>query len=235
MPTSSDPPRRATKFRRTFVTGLIFILPVLVTIWLIRLVLDQIGATVKPIVVQMIRVVTLNTGNERILVDYLAPVLSVSLALGAIWLIGLIGGNVFGRKMLRRLEGFMLQIPVVRGIYSATRQFLDTFSAAGSKAFQEVTLVEYPRKGLWSMAFVTKDGTASEIQQRTHDTVVSVFIPTTPNPTSGWLLFVAREDMIPLTMTVDEAFKMIISGGVLTPETAPRADNVDEGTAILNM
>ncbi|MEM6558615.1 MAG: DUF502 domain-containing protein [Myxococcota bacterium] len=214
-------------FRRTFITGLVFILPIIVTVWLIRFVFDQASSTVKPVVVQVLRLLTGSALSERIAVDYLAPLLSVILALAMIWIIGLIGGNVIGRRLLRRLENLMLQIPVVRSVYAATRQFLDTFSAAGSKAFQEVVLVEYPRRGLWSMAFVTNEATTGEVQRRTQDDVISVFIPTTPNPTSGWLLFVAKNDVIVLSMTVDEAFKMIISGGVLTPETAPRANTPD--------
>ncbi len=216
---------KTSHFRRTFLTGLVFILPIIVSIWIVRFVFDQVSATVTPLVVQLIRLVGI---AENFLVNYMAPLFSVALAVFLIWLIGLIGGNVIGRRLLKRLESLILQVPVVKGIYSATRQFLDTFSSAGSKAFKEVVLVEYPRMGLWSMAFLTSDSNQGEVQQKTKDEVISVFIPTTPNPTSGWLLFVPKSEVVRLNMTVDEAFKMIISGGVLTPETAPRAENAEK-------
>ncbi|MEO1175323.1 MAG: DUF502 domain-containing protein [Myxococcota bacterium] len=217
-------------FRRTFITGLLFILPIVVSVWLVRFVFEQISASVSPVVIQLIKLVGFGKPGVRFWIDYAAPLLSVLLAVLLIWLIGLIGGNVIGRRLLRRLENLILQVPVIKWIYSATRQFIDTFSSAGSKAFKEVVLVEYPRKGLWSLAFLTNDSNTGEVQQNTKDDVISVFIPTTPNPTSGWLLFVANSEVIRLRMTVDEAFKMIISGGVLTPETAPTADEPREAT-----
>ncbi|MEM6532646.1 MAG: DUF502 domain-containing protein [Myxococcota bacterium] len=211
-------------FRRTFITGLLFILPIVVSVWLVRFVFEQISAAVSPVVIQLIRLVGFGNPVVQLWLDYIAPLLSVALAVLIIWLIGLIGGNVIGRRLLRRLESLMLQVPIIKSIYAATRQFIDTFSSAGSKAFKEVVLVEYPRKGLWSLAFLTNDSNTGEVQQRTQDEVISVFIPTTPNPTSGWLLFVSSSEVIRLRMTVDEAFKMIISGGVLTPETAPTVE-----------
>lgn len=212
-------------FRRTFITGLLFILPILVSMWLVRFVFEQVSASVTPVVRQVIRLVDFGRWNENAWVDYIAPVVSVALAVLLIWLIGLIGGNVIGRRLLRRLENLILQVPLVKSIYAATRQFIDTFSNAGNKAFKEVVLVEYPRQGLWSLAFLTNDSNSGEVQMRTQSQVISVFIPTTPNPTSGWLLFVPDEDVIRLRMSVDEAFKMIISGGVLTPEKMPASES----------
>lgn len=205
--------------RRTFVTGLLIVLPVLVTIFIIRFVLGQIDKAVTPMVLKLIPLVGLGRWAETAWVDYLAPLVSVALSLLLIYLLGLIGENVIGRQILKWIDKMLRQVPVVRGIYSATRQFLDTFSSGG-KAFNRVVLIEYPRKDLWTMALMTAD-TTGEVQHRTGQKVVSVFIPTTPNPTSGWLLFVPEEDVIELEMSVDDAFKMIISGGVLTPEFHP--------------
>ncbi|MEM6731436.1 MAG: DUF502 domain-containing protein, partial [Myxococcota bacterium] len=220
---------KPSHFRRTFITGLLFILPIVVSIWLVRFAFEQISASITPLVLQLIRLFGIGQWGANMWLDYLVPLLSVAFAVFIIWLIGLIGVNVIGRRLLKRLEDLMLQVPVIKGIYSATRQFIDTFSKAGSKAFKEVVLVEYPRKGLWSLAFVTNDANEGEVQQRTQDEVISVFIPTTPNPTSGWLLFVPKGEIIYLKMTVDEAFKMIISGGVLTPENAPQAESHQSG------
>lgn len=209
-------------FRNTFVTGLIIVLPVLVTVWVVRFIFSQIDRAVTPVVVQLIRLVGLGQWGELAWVNYLAPLVSVGLALVFISLLGLVGGNVLGRQVLRGVERLVMQIPFVRGIYSATRQFLDTFSGAGGQAFRRVVLVEYPRKGLWTLGLVTSE-TRGEVQERTAKHVISVFLPTTPNPTSGWLVFVAEDEVIELKMTVDDAFKMVISGGVLSPPWVPEA------------
>ena len=138
-----------------------------------------------------------------------------------VYLLGTLAGNVLGRQLIAALESLLMQIPVVRGIYSATRQFLQTFSGDKNEAFSKVVLFEYPRKGLWTMGLLTGE-TRGEVQEKTDDVVVSVFVPTTPNPTSGWLIFVPRKNLTELSMSVDDAFKMIISGGILTPETNPQ-------------
>lgn len=107
-------------------------------------------------------------------------------------------------------------MPVVRSIYSALKQIIETILAQQSAAFREAVLVEYPRPGLWAIAFIT-GRTEGEVQNLTTDETINVFLPTTPNPTRGFLLFVPRKDLIPLSMTVEEALKMIISGGIVTP------------------
>ena len=209
--------------RRTFVTGLLIALPLLVTFWVVRFLFGQLDRAVTPLVVRLIRLLGLGQWLEIAWADYFAPLVSVALALFLIYLLGLVGGNVIGRQALHAIDRLLMQVPFVRGIYSATRQFLDTFSQHGGPAFSRVVLVEYPRLGLWTMAFVTND-TNGEVQVRTERKVLSVFIPTTPNPTSGWLLFVPENDIVPLNMSVDDAFKMIISGGILTPPfPAPHA------------
>lgn len=201
--------------KRTFVTGLVIALPVLITLWVVRFFFNQIDAAMTPWVLRAIRLSGWGTFAEEAWIGFVAPVASVVLSLVLIWLLGLVGGNVIGRQILHSFERLVLQVPLVRGIYSATRQFLDTFSR-DSRAFRKVVLIEYPRKGLWTMALLTND-TRGEVQARTASHLVSVFVPTTPNPTSGWLLFVAREEVVELDMSVDDAFKMIVSGGVLTP------------------
>ena len=113
-----------------------------------------------------------------------------------IYVLGALAGNVLGRQLIQNLEKLLMQIPVVRGIYSATRQFLETFSGDKTKAFSKVVLFQYPREGLWTVGLLTSD-TKGEVRQKSGRDMVSVFVPTTPNPTSGWLIFVPVED-IPL-------------------------------------
>lgn len=206
--------------RSTFVTGMLIILPVLITIWVIGLMFGLLNDTVTPLILQFLKLVTLGKLSEATWVRYVAPVVSVTLSVLFIYVLGLIGANVFGRQMLKAFDKWLRRIPLVRVIYSATRQFFDTFQS-GSGAYSRVVLLEYPRPGIWTIAFVTNEAQQSEVQQRAGRRLVSVFVPTTPNPTSGFLLFVPDTDLLPLSMSVDDAFKLVISTGVLAPEGSP--------------
>lgn len=209
--------KKSPTLRRTFLTGLIVLTPVLVTIWVVRLVLQTVTGAVTPTIQALIRALHI----EQTWVQFIAPLIGLILSALVIYFLGTLAGNVLGRQLISGLERLLMQIPVVRGIYSATRQFLQTFSGDKTKAFSKVVLFEYPRKGLWTMGLLTGE-TRGEVQNETPPDVVSVFVPTTPNPTSGWLIFVPIEDVKELTMSVDDAFKMIISGGILTPEVGAK-------------
>ncbi len=218
----TDAPKKQTQYKRTFLTGLVVLTPVLVTVWVVKFVLAQISGTVNPLVLRAIRLVGSGAWLETAWVNFLSPIISVVLAILMIYVLGALAGNVLGRQLIQNLEKLLMQIPVVRGIYSATRQFLETFSGNKSKAFSKVVLFQYPRKGLWTMGLLTGE-TKGEVRERSGLDMVSVFVPTTPNPTSGWLIFVPIEDVQELDMSVDDAFKMIISGGVLTPPSPREA------------
>ena len=209
-------------FKRTLLTGLIILTPLLVTLWVVRFIFLQIHHSMTPIVLRFVRTLGSGEAVENTFVNFGAPIFSVMLAIAIIYLLGLLGGNVIGRQLLEGIDLLLMRIPVVRGIYSATRQFLETFSRGKNKAFRKVVIFEYPRKGLWTMALLAND-TSGEVAEKTPGPMASVFVPTTPNPTSGWLLFVPKEDLIFLEMSVDDAFKMIISGGVLTPPSPSAA------------
>ena len=212
----ADAPKKQRQFKRTFLTGLVVLTPVLVTVWVVKFVLAQISGTVNPLVLRGIRLIGSGEWLETAWLNFLSPIISVLLAVIMIYVLGALAGNVLGRQLIQNLEKLLMQIPVVRGIYSATRQFLETFSGDKTKAFSKVVLFQYPREGLWTVGLLTSD-TKGEVRQKSGRDMVSVFVPTTPNPTSGWLIFVPVEDIQELEMSVDDAFKMIISGGVLTP------------------
>jgi uncharacterized membrane protein len=201
-------------FRRTFVAGLFICLPLLVTLWTIQFILVRIENTVTPLVIQSMRLMGLGAWLQVAWVDYLAPLLSILLGLFSIFLVGLFGGNVLGRQVLRGFEALVLQVPVVRSIYGATRQFVTTFSQAQGRSFSRVVLVEYPRVGVWTLGLVTNAAPARVVDS-VGGPMASVFLPTTPNPTSGWLTFVPEAQLVDVAMSVDDAFKLIISGGVL--------------------
>lgn len=185
-----------------FITGIIVLLPSIVTFYtLYKLFIFIDGFLGKPI---------------RTYTGYNIPGVGLFLTVLLIWFIGVLATNIIGRKILHMLEFLFTNIPLVRGIYKTVKQIVDAFSHQNSNAFQRVVMIEYPRKGLYALAFQT--GVAKgELQAKTRQEVINVFLPTTPNPTSGFLLLVPREDVVFLDMSVEEGLKLIISGGVVTP------------------
>ena len=131
-------------------------------------------------------------------------------------LIGALTAGLLGRWLLQTGERILNRMPVIRSVYSATKQIFETVLAQQSNAFREAVLVEYPRRGIWAIAFIT-GRTEGEVQNLTEEETVNIFLPTTPNPTSGFLLFLPREEVVHLDMSVEEAIKMVISGGIVTP------------------
>lgn len=137
--------------------------------------------------------------------------------------VGMLARNFIGRWLVRMGERIICAIPVVNSIYGAIKQITDTLSMSQSDAFREVVLIEYPRKGIYGIAFVTgkaKGHVKKEMETPTGDEFLNIFVPTTPNPTSGFFLFVPRSDVIPLSMSVEQGLKMVISAGIVTPTLA---------------
>ena len=131
-------------------------------------------------------------------------------------IIGFITTGLFGRIFSSSIEKVLSRMPVLRNIYSGLKQLFEAILAKKSNSFREVVLLEYPRKGIWAMGFLTGE-TKGEVNRKTKNQMANIFLPTTPNPTSGFLLFVPKKDILRLTMTVEEGIKMIISAGMLTP------------------
>ncbi len=145
------------------------------------------------------------------------PGIGVILSVFLVLATGMIVANFLGKRMIHAWESLLARIPVVRNLYAGVKQILEAMLATDGKSFRKVLLVEYPRKGVWSLAFLTSRN-LGEVQDKTGEQVVSIFIPTTPNPTSGFVLMVPEQDVIELEMTVEEGLKMIISMGVVVPE-----------------
>ena len=193
------------RLRAWFFTGLLVTAPVLLTVYITWAAINLLDSQVSKLL----------PGFET---SILGNVPGVGLLIGAvlITLIGAIAAGFLGRYIIRLGEAILNRMPVVRSIYGATKQILETVISTQSDAFREVVLVEYPRKELWVIGFVTGN-TKGEVAGRIASHMVNVFVPTTPNPTSGFLLFCPREDVIFLKMTVEEAVKMVVSGGIVTP------------------
>lgn len=154
--------------------------------------------------------------NPETYLPFSIPGIGVVLLVVGLILIGMLTAGFIGRLFLRISESILARIPAVRTVYGAVKQILETVLAQQSQAFREVVLVEYPRRGMWVLAFITGQ-TEGEVQNLTEDTLVNIFLPTTPNPTSGFLLFVPKRDLVRMNMTVEEGIKMVVSAGIVTP------------------
>lgn len=189
--------------RKIFITGLLVSLPALVSIYILNLTFRAIDALLGDLL--------------RLYIGRTIPGLGFLATMALIFLVGLLATNVFGHRLVRMAEGWFAKIPFVRPIYVAMRQIIDAFSLQSRKVFEAVVLVEYPRKGIYGIGFITGK-TSGEVQEKTAQEMLPVFLPTTPNPTTGFLLFIPRDEVVLLNMTVEEGLKLIISAGVVTPE-----------------
>ncbi len=204
--------RYFTRLRNYFFTGLVICAPLAITAYLTWTLIGWIDGWVKPYLPDLY--------NPDSYLPFTIPGFGVLVALFVITIVGFLTANLIGKSIISYGEYLLSRMPVVRNIYSALKQIFETVFREDSDSFQSVVLVEYPRKGIWALAFVATD-TLGEVQSRLDDPAgqtVSVFLPTTPNPTSGFLLFVPSADVVPLDMSVEEAAKLVISAGLVAPE-----------------
>jgi uncharacterized membrane protein len=197
-----------THIRGYFLTGVLVTAPLAITIWVTLWFLDFVDKNVTGLIPPRY--------NPDYYLPFDIPGLGLLIAIVFFITVGWFARNYFGRVMIRVSEYILDKMPIVRTIYGALKQIFETVMASQSQAFRDVVMFEYPRKGIWVMGFVTGT-TKGEVQSLTDTEVVNVFLPTTPNPTSGFLLFVPRKDLIFMQMGVEEAIKMIVSGGIITP------------------
>ena len=204
------------RLRRYFVAGLLVWIPLGITIFLIRVAIELMDRTLGLIPAQYRPSMFLQEmlGTEA---PVEIPGLGVILTFLIIFLTGVLAANFVGRAFVGGWERILNRIPIVRSIYSSAKNFAEIVFSDSGQAFKKVLLVEYPRKGIYSLAFQTSTE-LGEVQGRTGEPVVGCFVPTTPNPTSGFIILVPQKDVVVLDMDVDEALKMIISLGVVVPE-----------------
>ncbi len=188
--------------KRYFVTGLLVTLPIAGTYFVLSALLRALEGVLGEL---------LRTHLEA----HYYPGLGISVLLLGIFLVGLLTANVLGRWFVKLYERILKKLPVVRSVYSAIKSVVRTVSMQGQDNFKGVVLVEFPRRGTWLLAFVVND-TAGEISDNLGEGFLNLFVPTSPNPTSGYLLFVSQDDVRYLDVSVEEAMKMIMSGGIYT-------------------
>lgn len=217
--------KAALRPRTAFLTGLLIILPLVITLWLLSFLFGPIQRFATPQAVALLRWIGLGGLLEAPGAGVVTTAVGLVLTAILVYLVGVFGSNLIGKRIFRALDRLVLRIPLVKGIYGSARQLLDTFSDSSRLAFRQVVLIEYPRRGCYTVGFVTSV-TAGEPQARTAQRLVNVFVPTTPNPTSGMLVMVTQEDLIPMAMTVEEAIRLVVSGGIVAPpartEAAPK-------------
>ncbi|MEE9454917.1 MAG: DUF502 domain-containing protein [Paracoccaceae bacterium] len=200
------------RMRVDFFTGLIIVAPVVITIYLIWTAITFIDAKVVPWVPAFY--------NPSTYIGQDIPGFGVIIFLLFTAIIGALTKGLFGRQLVRFWENLIGRTPIVRSVYGGLKQIVETILSQSNASFQKACLVEYPRKGIWAIAFISTD-TRGEVQNliADHD-LYSIFLPTTPNPTSGFLLFVPKKEVVVLDMSVEDAAKLVISAGLVVPPTA---------------
>lgn len=195
-----------------FLTGILVSAPLAITIYLAVELINFIDTKVTGLFPEKY--------NPENYLPYGVPGLGLLILLIALVIIGWISSGFVGNFFLKALNKMISKMPVVAGIYGALRKVMETVMGGGqNQAFREAVLVQYPREGLWTIAFITGDVFSGIKRKIKEKGLVSIYVPTTPNPTSGFLIFVPRKDIIPLKMRVDDAWKIIISTGIITPDS----------------
>lgn len=214
-------------FKRYLIAGLLIWLPLGVTIAVIKFLVDLFDRSLLLLPYKY---------RPETLLGVDIPGFGVLLSVGLILITGVVVANFLGSRLVALWESLLSRIPLVRSIYTAVKQIAEAVLGSGEQTFQKAYLIQYPRVGLWTLAFQT--GTAQgEAQKKTEmRDVVNLFVPTTPNPTSGFFIMVSKHEVIELEMNVDDALKMVISGGVIVPDaktySLPKAEEISSDPAV---
>jgi uncharacterized membrane protein len=198
----------ARQLRNYLIAGLLIWIPVMVTVWVIRFlsgILDQ-SLVLLP-----------SSWRPEALVGQYVPGVGILLSFLLLVVTGVIVRNLFGGQIVEGFENLIRRIPVIGAVYGGAKTFSETVLTDKGKSFKQVVMVEFPRKGVFSVGFITSEE-LEEVQAKTEQDVVCVFVPTTPNPTTGFIVLVPRDEVVRLDMTVDEAFRMLLTLGVVVPK-----------------
>jgi uncharacterized membrane protein len=208
----SLPPSPMARLRAYFLAGILITAPVGLTLYIAWNLIAWVDNMVLSLVPAQY--------NPETYLPFFIPGLGLIVVLVALTLIGALTAGLVGKWVRQSFDLILTRLPVVRSIYGAIKQIVETMLTNQSRAFRECVLVEFPRPGVWSLGFVS-GATPPEIAQRLDDDVINIFVPTTPNPTGGYLLFVPRAKVIFLKMAVEDGVKLVVSTGIVQPESAP--------------
>jgi uncharacterized membrane protein len=213
-----EPPSLIGRLRTYVLTGVVVTAPISITIFLLWEFLTFLDTQVGGLIPARY--------NPETYLPFSLPGLGLLVILAFLTMVGMLAAGLAGRTLVRMGERLLSRMPVVRSVYGALKQIFETVLAQKSKSFREVVLIEYPRRGIGAIGFVTGP-TRGEVQARAGEELVNVFLPTTPNPTSGFLLFVPKSDLVHLDMTIEEGIKMVISGGIVSPSDEAEPEEFD--------
>jgi len=201
-----------------FLTGLVIILPLLITIWLLKILFNLVHGVSTPFILRILDLLHLPFVDDPAFATYLAPLIGLAATLLLILMVGLLATNLLGRRFVAAFDRMMLRIPLIKSIYGSSRQLLDALNRK-TDTFQRVVMVEYPRPGVYTIGFLAKENATLRLagDGGKMPGYALVFLPTAPNPTSGWLAAVPDGDVIPLDMSIEDGFKTIVSGGLVVP------------------
>ncbi|GMR05106.1 MAG: DUF502 domain-containing protein [Thermodesulfobacteriota bacterium] len=194
--------------KRYFITGLLVVVPLYVTLYVLALIVRAMDNALNFLPALL---------RPQSYMPFYIPGIGIIFTLLGILVVGLLTQNFLGKKLVKYGEMILAKIPFLRIVYNASKQFLETFFTKEHEGFSQVVIFEYPRKGIFTMGFVTGK-TRGELKVKTDRNTTSIFLPTTPNPTSGFFIMVPDEDVIPMDMSVEDAFKVIMTGGIIEPE-----------------
>lgn len=200
------------RLRNYLLAGIVVSAPITITLFIVWQVLGYVDRTVTPFIPTRY--------NPETYLPFGVPGIGLVIMLGLLILIGWAAAGMVGVTIMRTGEQLLDRTPIVRGIYSTLKQLFETALSQSSRSFREVVLIEYPRAGIWSVGFVTGEPSA-DIARAHQDELVSVFVPTTPIPAYGFLMYLPRQDARVLDMTVEEGMKLVISGGIVVPPARP--------------
>ena len=196
------------RIRNIFITGLLITLPIAITFFILKFLFKNLDA-LSPVFTEL-----LIQAGAPIPEGFRIPFLGFFMTFLIILLVGILTTNIFGKQVVHLGETLVEKIPFVRRIYSATKQVVVAFASADADSFKKVVLIEFPRKGIHAIGFVTGEA-KGEVQQHTTDQCINVFVPTTPNPTSGFLVFTPPEEVQEIAMSIEDGVKYVISGGIV--------------------
>jgi len=197
--------------RRKLVAGLLVVFPIFITFIIIKFLFGLIGGILSPVVEKAF--ILLGSSPKGTVDDFVVTSIAFILTFSALYFIGVIATNFFGKLILNFFEAILNKTPIIKNIYTSSKKLIEIISLPSRQSFKRVVIVEYPRVGMKAFAFVT-----GNIKTKDGAELTSIFVPTTPNPTSGFLIYLPEDDIIETSMDIEEGMKLIISGGILVPE-----------------
>jgi uncharacterized membrane protein len=203
-------------FRNAFISGFVLLLPIGVTVFLFLFLIEKVGEPVSNNILKPILGLFFENVPSEGLVKQLINLIATIIVVIMVTSLGFISNFFFGKFIVRLTEQFFDRLPFINTVYRAVKQIVDTFSKQQKAVFQKVVLIQFPREGTYAIGFLTSDA-KGEVQHRTGKEVANVFVPTTPNPTSGFLLMIPKDEIIEMRMSISEGMKLIISGGAVVP------------------